>query len=401
MTGAAAPLLPAPAVAGGTAAAPLAGTLATVPLAVAVAGLLAVAARWPYHGGVSWVTGAAGAVSLAATIATLPRPPDDGKRAGTLGLAECAVLLLLIVLAARWAPRRPAIVAVALAGTAESLWVLRFLPSHAVLDVVGACALWSAGPVAAIVVGGYPRLAEVRRLRSVAAARRAQRLALARDLHDFVAHDVSGIVVQAQAARFTADPRQALAALERIEAAGLHALESMDRTVLVLRGMAEEQADTAVPGLADLPELLDRFVGTGSVRVQLDLDRDLVPVVPRAVDAAAYRVVTEALTNIRRHAPAVTTVRAEVRRAPGPGVAVVVTNDNPAGGDQPRLARVGRSGGSGLTGLRERVHLLGGTLTAGACADGWRVAALLPLRGNGSGRGGGSRRGSVFRGGRP
>ena len=133
---------------------------------------------------------------------------------------------------------------------------LRFLPSDSPLDAVGACALWAGGPAVAVVIGGYPRLAEFRRRDSVAAERRAQRLALARDLHDFVAHDVSGIVALAQAARFVAgaDPARALDALARVEAAGLRALDTMDRTVAMLGDLAGPPG--AEPGLGDLPALL-------------------------------------------------------------------------------------------------------------------------------------------------
>ena len=147
----------------------------------------------------------------------------------------------------------------------------------------------------------------------------------------------------------------------------------MDRAVHMLHGPAP------LPGLADLPGLLARFAEAGPFRVQLDLDRALLPVVPSEVGTTVYRVVTEALTNVRRHAPAATTVRTTVRRAPGPAVAVSVVNDWPPGGGQPRSPRGWRSGGFGLAGLRERVHVLGGTLTAGADPDGWRVAASWPI----------------------
>ncbi|MFE1207772.1 histidine kinase [Streptomyces albidoflavus] len=89
-------------------------------------------------------------------------------------------------------------------------------------------------------------------------ARSAQRLQLSRDLHDFVAHDVSGIVVQAQAARFvaTTDPSQAVLALERIEKAGLNALASMDQTVQMLHGPEAAPATDPLPGVSQLPSLI-------------------------------------------------------------------------------------------------------------------------------------------------
>jgi len=359
-----------------------------LPLAAAAAAVLVVAGLWVRRRDwIAWPAGAAGLVSLAATATTLPRGLGDDKVAGVCGLAECAALLLLTVAVTRWAPRRQGVAAVLAAGAAVSVCLLRFLPSRTPLDVVGACALWSAGPVAAVVVGGYPRLAEQRRQRSVAAAQQAQRLALARDLHDFVAHDISGIVAQAQAARFVADtdPQQALTALERIETAGLQALAAMDRAVHMLHATPAEGRDTKpapLPGLADLPVLVERFAAAGPARVHFDLDQDLVLVAPREVGTTLYRVVTEALTNIRRHAPTATAVRACVHRAPGPAVAVSITNNGPPGRSHPRPLRTGQPGGFGLAGLREQVHALGGTLTAGPYADGWRVMASLPVPDN-------------------
>ncbi|SIN13253.1 sensor histidine kinase [Micromonospora cremea] len=355
------------------------GVLAILPAVTAGCAVLGVVVGWRRRRvwcGWSGIT--AGAVSLAATVATIASPPAYGEVAGVVGLAECAALLLLVVAATRWASPRQAIAAVSVAALAVAVCVLRFLPSDSLLDAVGACALWSAGPLAAVVIGGYPRLAELRRIRSVAAAQHAQRVTLSRELHDFVAHDVSGIVALAQAARFVADsdPGRALEALARIEAAGLQALNTMDRTVHMLRHLTGEPGatTTALTGLADLPALLARFDDT--VRVEADLDPDLVAVVPPEVGATAYRLVTEALTNVRRHAPTATAVRASLRRAPGPALAVTITNDGPAGRRPPRPIPGGRSG---LADLRDRIHVLGGSLSAGAHGDGWRVAALLPL----------------------
>jgi signal transduction histidine kinase len=354
------------------------GALAVVPAATAAcavtaAAVLAVAGRpgrpgrpgrlcrrrWPARLAV-----AAGAVSLAATGAYVVAPPDYGEVAGLLGMGECAALLALVVAATRWAPRRLAVAAVTVAGLAVAVCVLRFLPSDSLLAAAGACALWAGGPAVAVVVGGYPRLAEERRRRSVTEERRVQRLALARDLHDFVAHDVSGIVALAQAARFVAaaDPAGVLDALARVEEAGLRALDTMDRTVAMLGDLAGPPGDD--PGLGDLPALLHRFHGPVSC------DLAVPDAVPAEVGATAFRVVREALTNIHRHAPAATSVRV-VSCVDDRGLTVTVTND--AAGD-------GRPGnGTGLADLRHRAHLLGGTVTAGPHDDGWRVTAVLPL----------------------
>ncbi|MET8090852.1 histidine kinase [Micromonospora sp. NPDC005220] len=355
------------------------GALAIVPALTAGGAVLTAVVGWRRRGVLSARGGiAAGVVSLVATAGMVTTRPDYGALAGVVGLAECAALLLLVAAATRWATPRQAIPGVVVAALAVAVCVLRFLPSDSLLDAVGACALWSIGPLAAVVVGGYARLAEDRRIRSVAAAQHAQRVALSRELHDFVAHDVSGIVALAQAARFVADtdPGRALEALARIEAAGLQALQTMDRTVHMLRHLSDQPdaPAAATPGLADLPALLTRFNDT--VRVDADLDPDLVAVVPPEVGATAFRLVTEALTNVRRHAPTATTVEATVRRTSGSALAVTVTNDGPA---HRQPARPMPGSASGLADLQERINLLGGSLSAGAYGDGWRVAAVLPL----------------------
>jgi signal transduction histidine kinase len=314
----------------------------------------------------AWPAGVAAAFSLLTTAASLWLRPHYAEIAGTVAFAECAALAVLTAVVARWSPRRAAPAVAAACWLAAALCVLRFLPDVSVVATVGACALWGAGPAVAVVVGGYPRLSEERRIQAVAAARRAQQVALARDIHDFVAHDVSGIVVQAQSARFSGDPVELMRALERIEAAGLQALAVLDRTVHTLR------ADGVPLGLADLPALVDRFEGTA----RLDLAE--LSDVPRDVGATAYRVVSESLTNVRRHAAA-ESVHVSVRLSAGPALTVTVINERP-GARRPPRSRAGGGGGSGLAALRERVDLLGGTFAAGPHRGGWRVAAVLPWR---------------------
>jgi signal transduction histidine kinase len=341
------------------------GPLATVPLAVATVAVavVLVAGRHRAHAPAT----AAAVASLAATATVLIRHPSYGELAGTLGLAECGLLAVLTAVVARWSPRRPAVLAVTATVLAAALCVLRFLPSTSLIGTLGACVLWAGAPAVALIVGGYPRLAEERRLRAVASARRAQQLALARDIHDFVAHDVSGIVVQAQSARFAGDLAAMSEALERIEAAGLQALDVLDRTVHTLR------ADDTLGGLADLPALVRRFDESMPATVDLDLADDAHA--PHDVGATAYRVVTEALTNVRRHALTTPTVHIDVRQAGGNALAVTVVNEKPA---HRRASRPRTGGGSGLSGLRERVALLGGTFEAGPHRGGWRVTAVLP-----------------------
>ncbi|MGW0751875.1 sensor histidine kinase [Streptomyces sp. NPDC002587] len=281
--------------------------------------------------------------------------------------------LPLLALVARWSPVRSGSFAGTLGVATVAVWPVPLVwATGSWLDICGAAAFWSLPALAAVGAGGYLRRQAAGTRQAVRDARRDQQLELARDLHDFVAHDVSAIVVQAQAARFVAaqNPGQAVRALERIEAAGLSALESMDRTVHALRE-ASGGPTAPVPGLAQLPQLVERFEG-GS----LDADPAAVRRLSREADTTAYRVAVEALTNVRRHAPGAALVRVAVRRA-GPAVELSVTNSAAVRGAGLLTRR--RRGGTGLEGLRGRVEAAGGTLRAGADADaGWRVCAVFP-----------------------
>ncbi|MBT2539477.1 two-component sensor histidine kinase [Streptomyces sp. ISL-44] len=309
------------------------------------------------------------AAALLSLVGTAVGIPD------TWTLAGMAVLLPLLALVARSSPVRSGTVAGALGVAAVMLWPVPLVwADGSWLEIAGAAAFWAVPAFGAVAVGGYLRRQAGRMRQAVRDARRDQQLELARDLHDFVAHDVSAIVVQAQAARFVAaqDPGQAVRALERIEASGLSALESMDRTVHALQEAAGGPT-TPVPGLAQLPELVDRFEGG-----TLDADPAAVRELSREADTTAYRVAVEALTNVRRHAPGAV-ARVSVRRT-GADVEVCVANSAAPRGAGGRLPRMRRSG-TGLAGLRGRVEAAGGTLRAGADADGgWRVCAVFPAR---------------------
>lgn len=365
----------------GLAAAPIFGPFATVPPAIAVASLCVVLGEWPRtRAHVAIACGTAAVASLAATV-LYPRPPGTG--AGALGTVEVMALLPLIVMAARAAPAKQAVVVSVAAHSAATLWVLRFLELDSLGSTLAGCIFWSLAATAAAGGGIYLRSLDADRIRAVAAARQSQRLELARDLHDFIAHDVSEMVAQAQAGRFIGeqDPKEALATLERIEKAGLSALTSMDRTIHMLHSMDEALDATNRPqhGLADLPELAERFAASSQARVHLDLDPELHEGVAREVAATGYRVVVEALTNVRRHAPTATQVDIHVQRTPGSMLKVTVINDAEIVLRRNTDPRGDRRSGLGLPGLSERVEFLGGTLTAGPDGNGgWCVTATMP-----------------------
>ncbi|MEU9231834.1 sensor histidine kinase [Streptomyces subrutilus] len=238
--------------------------------------------------------------------------------------------------------------------------------------------------VLTVVVTAYSlllRLQSVQRVRDLHAVRTAERLELARELHDLVAHHVTGIVVEARAARFTkVSAERAAETFGRIETAGDQALGSMRRLVKILRendeGPAAPGAATSpVAGLDDLRDLTERFARTGPP-VALYIEEGLASRLPAHVAATAHRIVLEALTNIGKHAATATAVRIGLRTVPT-GLEVRVADD---GGHPAPLSENARGGGYGLAGMAERAEALGGSLTAGPTPEGgWLVTARLPL----------------------
>ncbi|MER6662968.1 histidine kinase [Amycolatopsis japonica] len=211
-------------------------------------------------------------------------------------------------------------------------------------------------------------------------AQTSERMALARELHDVVAHHVTGIVVQAQAAKMMGEknPQVAVEAMGRIEDAGVEALAAMRRLVRSMRGDApagssefSEQATTDLA--ADLRTLIERSNHGVKTSMKLELPSN----VPHEVGRSALRLVQESLTNVGKHASGAkeALVIAEVS---GNELHLQVTDD----GREPQRRPAGGSGGYGLIGMRERVALLHGRLSAGrAPGGGWRVEAWLPLEG--------------------
>jgi len=299
----------------------------------------------------------------------------DGMGGGSWGLAEALGLLGVIFVVARRAAPRWAPAAVGITGLAVAVLPLRVGTTDGLVIIGLIQALGGAGAAAA---GTYLRLLAAGRERAVAAVRAEQRAEFARDLHDFIAHHVTGIVVQAQGARIVAeqDPQRVLVALEQIERAGAETMASMRRMVGVLRNPdADPDAPLApVAGAADLWSLVAGFnSGATATHARLHVDGELEGL-PVEVSTSAYRVVMEALTNARQHAPDARVVDVLVRRTPD-WLLVRVTDD----GATPRTPPA-RGHGYGLIGLAERVRAVGGTISAGpAIGGGWRVDAALPL----------------------
>jgi signal transduction histidine kinase len=167
-----------------------------------------------------------------------------------------------------------------------------------------------------------------------------------------------------------------LLALEQIEQAGAETMASMRRMVGVLRDpLARPDAPLApIAGVPELAELLEHFSSAGGPLARLHVDGE-VHGIPVEVSTSAYRVVMEALTNIRQHADGARVADVWVRRTPE-WLLVRVAND----GTPPRSATPRERPGYGLVGLTERVRAIGGRITAGPGIDGgWVVDAALPI----------------------
>jgi len=223
------------------------------------------------------------------------------------------------------------------------------------------------------------RTAELEQAREELARRAVaeERLRLARELHDVVAHSMSVIAVQSGVGAHVAEsrPEEVGKALSAIEATSRATLEELRRLLGVLRQDSESQASLSpVPGLADLDSLLGEVAKAG-LAVRLRVEGTPSPL-PAGVDLSAYRIVQEALTNVVKHAgPARAQVTIGYRDQ---DVTVEVTDD---GRGAAALAGDGRGGtGHGLVGMRERVAAFGGDLETGPRpGGGFRVAARLPL----------------------
>jgi signal transduction histidine kinase len=206
------------------------------------------------------------------------------------------------------------------------------------------------------------------------AARRAaadERLRIAQELHDVVAHSLGVIAVQAGVGVHVidTDPAEARRALEHISRTSRSSLAEIRRLLGMVRSGEPTAAYAPTPGLADLPRLADEVADAG-LPVDLDVADDTERV-PPGVELAAYRIVQEALTNALRHARANrATVRLDVQSG---RLRVVVSDDGAGHNGGPR------SGGHGLVGMRERVAVYGGSLDVGPGPDGgFCVDATIP-----------------------
>ncbi|WP_165977278.1 sensor histidine kinase [Nonomuraea diastatica] len=295
-----------------------------------------------------------------------------GGGAGAWSYIETLALLLMVMVVARNSPVRHATAAGLVGGLAESLLILRLVPASSLLEAAGLCAFWGLGAVGAAAIGTHLRWLDSERVRSVTDARRGQRLVLARDLHDFIAHDLGEMVIQAQVGQVA--PGREGEALRHIELIGQRALASLSATVRALHELDDGSgADAAAPDLGDLPRIVEGFAAAGTVPVTLHVEPGLEGRLPRRVSTTVARIVIEALSNVRRHMP--DAEFAEVKVV-GDGQNVVASVINGPGRRAPVSAPTTRVG---LVALEERVRSLGGRFTAGPRAHGgWQMVAEIP-----------------------
>ncbi|MEU7075213.1 sensor histidine kinase [Streptomyces narbonensis] len=285
--------------------------------------------------------------------------------APSVGLDTMIYFLVLVYALVRWGSGREIAIGLAVVAVAAGIGTVADYTGPA--GVIGGFAVLAA---AAADGAAFRYRAESWR-RALEQSRSQERVGLARELHDIVAHHVSAIAVQAQAGRAMAGqrPEAALEALVVIEGEASRTLAEMRAMVRVLRdGAPAERAPQ--PGVADLVSLARRApVPVVDVELPDDMD-ELSP----QVDAAVYRLAQEALTNALRHARNASCV--QIRVVVGEGrLRLRVTDDGQV--DPARSV----NHGFGLLGMTERVQLLGGTLRAGPAPEGgWTVDAEMPTK---------------------
>jgi signal transduction histidine kinase len=300
-------------------------------------------------------------------------------------LSDPAVPVFYIAVAiyamARWVPDLRGLIGVAVVlVSVTGVYVLVDSRAHDVSDVAFVLALVTPPYVFGRVVRKLALQGELLRENQELVRREAvrdERDRIARELHDVIAHSISAMVVQTAAAAdvVRSDPDTAEALLDNVAGTGRKALSETGRLLHVLRDEQNELGLDPVPGVRQVPDLVESFRANG-LEVALDIDPRMaeLPVLPAGVDVSVYRIVQEALTNAMRYSadgaaalhltyrPEALTIRARnaVRAVPG---------DGPAG----------EGAGLGLVGIAERVQLLGGRMTRELRDGEFRLALSLPL----------------------
>jgi signal transduction histidine kinase len=290
-----------------------------------------------------------------------------------VGTAELLALGLLMLFSVRHWDASPGRWVAFANGAAVMLIGFRVFAQDFASAAIGGSVMIFMAMMTMIGFGAYLRSLDRLRRETQEEVRQAERLELAREMHDFVAHHVTGMVVLAQAAQVTnTDPKKAFA---DIEEAGLAALTSMRRMVKMLRNDDGGAGTNPLGDLAQIEDLVERFNREGTDATCFISPELAGSSVAPEIAATAHRIVREALTNVRKHARGATRVRVVVAAASGNGLEVSVRDDGRAA--RGRLAESGA--GMGLLGLGERIEAVGGQLRAQTRPEGgWETAAWLP-----------------------
>jgi len=324
------------------------------------------------------------AVTLAGSVAPSLAPPEQIPASSFQVVVACVAGLEVCYMAAT-RTRRVSLTAVAVAGAGLPILVLAFplpdqLPNgRSGTPVPVITVLVPLVMIIAWLIGNSIRQArgrtELVRAQAAAQTVMAERLRIARELHDIVAHSIGIIAIQAGSGRrvFDASPAEARDALAAIEATSRETLSGLRRMMTGLRraepGSGPGQAPLGpAPGLADIERLAAMTLDAG-VQVEVEWLGSQEPL-PADIDLSAFRIIQEAVTNVVRHAG---TDRCLVWIDQQDGYLSIEVTDNGRGGSTTGT-------GYGITGMRERAALLGGDFSAGARpGGGFQVAARLPV----------------------
>jgi signal transduction histidine kinase len=338
-------------------------------------------------------------LAIAALVASLTNPLLPW--AWPWAVCACLVYVASMLIIAIRYPRRISagvflITVFVIAGVA-TLPRTHLQPLSFMLIAVGTIAVMIVGDSIRIRIDAQRDLVEQRQLRQqdqvrqeLLEARQAllvERSRIARELHDVVAHHMSMIAIQAQAAPYKIPdlPPPALATFQAIRSASTTALTEMRRVIGLLRDESEDAERVPQPGLSNIGELI---AGARQAGMSVDVTVHGRPnELPLGVDVSAYRIIQESLSNASRHAPG---ARAYVDVTHEADTVVVrVTNDAAPTGPSVEGSEVLKqtSGGHGVVGMRERVAMLGGELAVGPTeAGGFQVRAVLPVQTDEDGR---------------
>jgi signal transduction histidine kinase len=320
-------------------------------------------------------------LSMVATPLALPFGDPWGDWPWLPGSFACHLTVLTIV-AIRTRPR-----------TAAWMWALTALYGILAETIFGTAGRYGTNTGPMLAVSAFVLLAvtvwhirrhaeqEVTAQQTVTAHERSRRTLLeerttiARELHDVVAHHMSVVAIQAEAAPYRVEnpPPELEKAFATIRENAVAALTELRRVLGVVRAEDYEAPDAPQPTLADLERLLAnvREAGLGVEKVVTGAVREL----PQGVELSAYRIVQEALSNTLRHAPGAS-ARVEIGYVLG-GLGLRIVNGPPP---NPSLIKPSPGAGHGITGMRERVTMLNGEMTAGGTDDGgYEVAVFLPV----------------------